>query len=340
MNSAAQLTYLAIGLAVFGQQLCLPLPSMLLLMTAGALAGRGGGHLTIPLVLLTSVVACVIADSVWFWLGRRWGSNVIRLICSLTSNPQDSRERTRRMFDRWGLRLLLVAKFFPVLDGASPPLAGAQGATVRGFLAYDLVGSLLWSAAYVLTGFLFSSQLDRVIRLLDRFGTGIILLVAVPMMLWTSWRLFRIVTMIRHLRLHRMSPAMLQRKIDDGDRIGVVDLLRYEAMDRELEGIPGAVRTDPDQLRRAQRVVVPEGVSMVLYCSSKNEFTSARVAAAMKKLGVSNVWILEGGLDAWVAEGRPTTTNFSTREELAERLGVVILAPRLHRRYAGFWKTQ
>jgi membrane protein DedA with SNARE-associated domain/rhodanese-related sulfurtransferase len=313
---------------------------MLLLMTAGALAGRGGGHLTIPLVLLTSVVACVIADSVWFWLGRRWGSNVIRLICSLTSNPQDSRERTRRMFDRWGLRLLLVAKFFPVLDGASPPLAGAQGATVRGFLAYDLVGSLLWSAAYVLTGFLFSSQLDRVIRLLDRFGTGIILLVAVPMMLWTSWRLFRIVTMIRHLRLHRMSPAMLQRKIDDGDRIGVVDLLRYEAMDRELEGIPGAVRTDPDQLRRAQRVVVPEGVSMVLYCSSKNEFTSARVAAAMKKLGVSNVWILEGGLDAWVAEGRPTTTNFSTREELAERLGVVILAPRLHRRYAGFWKTQ
>jgi len=241
------------------------------------------------------------------------------------------------MFDRWGLRLLLVAKFIPLLDGVSPPLAGAQGATVRGFLAYDSVGSLLWSAAYVLAGFLFSSQLDRVIRLLDRFGTGIILLVAVPMLLWTAWRLFRIVTMIRHLRLHRISPAMLQRKIDDGERVGVLDLLRYEAMDQEFEGIPGAVRTDPDQLRKAQRVVVPEGVSMVLYCSSKNEFTSARVAAAMKKLGVSNVWILEGGLAAWVAEGRPTTTHFSTREELAERLGVVILPPRPQRRYGGLW---
>jgi len=335
MNSATQLTYLAIALAVFGQQLCLPLPSMLLLMTAGALAGRGGGHLTIPLVLLTSVVACVAADSVWFWLGRRWGSSVIRLICSLTSNPQGSRERSRQIFDRWGLRLLVVAKFVPVLDGVSPPLAGAQGATVLGFLAYDSVGSLLWSAAYVLAGFLFSSQLDRVIRLLDRFGTGLIVLVAVPMLLWTAWRLFRIVTMIRHLRLHRISPAMLQRKIDDGERIGVVDLLRYEAMDHELEGIPGSVRADPDQLRKAHLVVVPEGVSMVLYCSSKNEFTSARVAAAMKKLGVSNVWILEGGLDAWVAEGRPTTTNFSTREELAERLGVVILPPRPQRRYGG-----
>ena len=62
------LTYLSIGLAVFGQQLCLPLPSMLLLMTAGELAARHEGHLTIPLVLITSVVACVAADSVWFAL--------------------------------------------------------------------------------------------------------------------------------------------------------------------------------------------------------------------------------------------------------------------------------
>ncbi|SFS12168.1 membrane protein DedA, SNARE-associated domain [Granulicella pectinivorans] len=332
MNGAAQLTYLALGLAVFGQQLCLPLPSMLLLMTVGALAARGEGHLTIPLVLLTSVFACVAADSVWFWLGRRWGSNVIRMICSLTSNPQGSRERSRHMFDRWGLRLLLVAKFIPLLDGVSPPLAGAQGATVQGFLAYDSVGSLLWSAVYLLAGFLFSTQLDRVIRLLDRFGSGLLLLIGIPMLLWAAWRLLRIVKMIRHLRLHRISPAMLQRMIDDGDRIGVVDLLRYEAMDQELAGIPGSVRADPEQLRKSQRVVVPEGVSMVLYCSSKNEFTSARVAQAMKKLGVSNVWILEGGLDAWVAEGRPTTTTFSTREEMAERLGVVIQPPGQHRR--------
>jgi rhodanese-related sulfurtransferase len=236
------------------------------------------------------------------------------------------------MFERWGLRLLLVAKFVPLLDGVSPPLAGSQGATVKGFLAYDAVGSLFWSGAYVLAGFLFSSQLDRVIRLLDRFGAGLLLLIGLPLLLWTSWRFVRILIMIRHLRLHRISPAMLQRKIDDGDKIGVVDLLRYEAMDQELEGIPGAVRADPDQLRKAQRVVVPEGVSIVLYCSSKNEFTSARVAEAMKKLGVSNVWILEGGLDAWVAEGRPTTANFSTREELAGRFGIVIQPPRAQRR--------
>ena len=336
MNDGMKLTYLAIGLAVFGQQLCLPLPSVLLLMTAGALAARGEGHLAIPLVLLSSVLGCIAADSVWFWLGRRWGSGVIRLICSLTSNPQGSRERSRRMFDRWGLRLLLVAKFVPLLDGVSPPLAGAQGATVRGFLAYDTVGSLLWSAAYVLAGFLFSNQLHRVIRVLDRFGMAALLVVCVPILLWTGWRLLRLITMIRHLRLHRISPAMLQRKLDEGEKIGVVDLLRYEAREQDIAGIPGSVRADPKQLTENHHVVVPAGVSVVLYCSSKNEFTSARVAEALNRVGVSNVWILEGGLEAWIAEGRATTTHFSTREEVAGRLGFVIPPARQRWRFGGF----
>ena len=309
---------------------------MLVLMTAGALAGRTEGSLTIPLVLVTSVVACVAADGVWFWLGRRWGNRVIRLICSLTSNPQRSRERAARMFDRWGLRLLLVGKFIPLLDGVSPPLAGAQGATVRGFLAYDLVGSLLWSAAYVFVGFLFSSQVDRVNSLLGRFGSALLLLVGVPMLLWTSWRVLRIFTLIRHLRLRQISPALLQQKIEDGDKIGVIDLLRFDAIEQQIAGIPDAVRADPDQLREAHHVVVPEGVSVVLYCSSKNELACARVAEAMKKLGIPDVWILEGGLDAWVLEGRPTTTNFGTREEMAERLGIVIHPGRPRRRFGGF----
>jgi membrane protein DedA with SNARE-associated domain/rhodanese-related sulfurtransferase len=325
MNGAVlHLTYLAIGLAVFGQQLCLPIPSMLLLMTAGALAGRGEGHLAIPLVLLVSVVGCVAADSVWFGLGRHWGSGVIRLICSLTSDPQGSRERSRRIFGRWGLRLLLVAKFIPLLDGVSPPLAGAQGATIRGFIIYDTGGSLLWSAAYVFTGFLFSRQIGHVVRFLDRFGLGVLFLVGVPILLWSAWRLLKIVTMIHHLRLRRISPAMLQAKLDNAEKVGIVDLLRFEAMDQEIAGIPGAVRVDPKQLSRGQRVVVPEGVSIMLYCSSKNDFTSARGAQALRRVGVTDVWILEGGLDAWVGEGRPTTCEFSTREKLAERLGIVI----------------
>jgi 3-mercaptopyruvate sulfurtransferase SseA len=60
----------------------------------------------------------------------------------------------------------------------------------------------------------------------------------------------------------------------------------------------------------------------VLYCSSKNELASARVAEALKKRGIKNVWVLEGGLAAWELEGRPVTVELSTPQELAGRLGI------------------
>jgi membrane protein DedA with SNARE-associated domain/rhodanese-related sulfurtransferase len=322
MNFTPELTYTGIGLAVFAQQFCLPVPAMLLLMTTGALAAHGQAHLNLSLVLLSAIVGCLAADGFWFWLGRRWGSGVIRLVCSLTSDPKRARERADRVFDRWGLWLLLVAKFVPGLDGVSPPLAGAGGATVSAFLVYDTAGSLLWSGAYVLLGFAFSRQMDRVILLIGRFGSATAIVVGVPFLLYVLWRGLHLIRIIRHLRLRRISPAMLQRKVEDSDKVAIFDLLDYEARAGVIEGIPGASRVDPTRLRKAPKLVVPEGVDVVLYCSSRNEFISARVAEALQKRGFPNVWVLEGGLEAWVLEGRPVTAELSTPEMVAARLGI------------------
>jgi membrane protein DedA with SNARE-associated domain/rhodanese-related sulfurtransferase len=317
---------------VFGQQFCLPVPSMLLLMTAGALAAEGQGHLHLSLVVLSGVAGCLAADGFWFWLGRRWGSGILRVVCSLTTDPRASRERSARIFARWGLKLLLVAKFIPGLDGISPPLAGAEGASVRNFVAYDSGGALLWSGAYVLLGFVFCKQLDAVMFGLQRFSTVLGVVVGVPLAAYVLWRGLHLVRMIRHLRLRRISPALLQQKIDTGQRLAIFDLLHYEAHGREVAGIPGSVRVDPVRFRaNTGKVKVPDDVDIVLYCSSRNDFVSARVAEALEKRGVNNAWVLEGGLEAWELEGRPVTTELETPEAVAARLGIVI-PPEVRRR--------
>jgi membrane protein DedA with SNARE-associated domain/rhodanese-related sulfurtransferase len=325
MNTLTGLTYSGIVVGVFAQQANLPVPGMLLLMTAGALAGQEQGHLRTSLVVVSGVIGCLAADGTWFFLGRRWGSGVIRLVCSLTSDPRGSRERSQRIFERWGLRLLLVVKFIPLLNALASPLAGAQGASTAGFLIYDTAGSLLWTVAYVLLGFLFSSQLDRVSNLIDRFGLILVLVVGVPLLVYALWRLLRLIRMIRHLRLRRMSPTMLQARLDGAEKVVLVDLQQFEFGEANPKGIPGAFRMDPQRLRREpRRVVIPEGMRVVLYCASKNEFTSARVAEAMQKAGIGEVWVLEGGLDAWVLEGRAVSSELSTPEATAERLGIKI----------------
>jgi len=324
MTGETQLTYSGIWLAVFARQLCLPVPAVLFLMSAGAVAMEG--HLHLSLVLLAGVVGCLCGDGVWFWLGRRWGSRVIRLVCSLSGDPRSCTERARKTFGKWGLRLLVVAKFVPGLDGVTPPLAGAEGASVGGFVAYDAVGSFFWTAAYVALGVIFAHQLDRGLSLAKHFGLLLGLVLGVPLLVYVLWRLVHLVRVVRHLRLRRISPELLQHRLDGGDKIAIMDLLFFEAREGDIAGIPGAVRADPTRLRTGPRLVVPEDVDIVLYCSSKNEITSARVADALRKRGFEDVWVLEGGLNAWVQEGRPVTAELSTAEEVATRLGIKIPA--------------
>jgi 3-mercaptopyruvate sulfurtransferase SseA len=54
------------------------------------------------------------------------------------------------------------------------------------------------------------------------------------------------------------------------------------------------------------------------------------VAVALRKKGISNVWVLEGGLTAWKKEGLPVTLRLSTSAEAAERFGIQIIESESH----------
>jgi membrane protein DedA with SNARE-associated domain len=64
------ITYPTILTAVFANQLCLPIPSVLFLITAGALVQSG--RLNLATVILAGVVGSLLADYAWFMAGR-WG---------------------------------------------------------------------------------------------------------------------------------------------------------------------------------------------------------------------------------------------------------------------------
>jgi rhodanese-related sulfurtransferase len=82
---------------------------------------------------------------------------------------------------------------------------------------------------------------------------------------------------------------------------------------------------NPKQSVRRIQVILPEGLGVVLYCSSSCELTSARVAVAMKKTGISNVWVLEGSMNAWEKEGLPVSQQLSVPREAVARSGIKII---------------
>ena len=315
------ITYPTILLAVFANQLCLPVPAVLFLITAGALVGSGS--LNFSIVVLVGVVGSLAADYAWFMAGRWGGFRVVRTLCAFSANGQRSAVRARTLFARWGLPGLVFSKFVPGLDGLMPPLAGALKVTTVLFLLFDAMGALFWSAGYCFLGYLFSDRLNVVAAMVARTSKilAIVLACVLCYLLWRAWELLRT---IRQLQLRTISPTLLHEKVQAGDRIAVLDLLDVEGQEDPaiVAGIPGAARISPTPLRSSAQVRVPTDVQLVLCCSSGNQITSARTAVLLRRKGITNVWVLEGGLKAWRELDLPVTTELCTAAQVAARFGV------------------
>src|SRR5216684_1789198 len=117
---------------VFAEQAGLPLPSAPWLLAAGALSASG--KLNPSLAIAMPALASVIADSIWFYVGRRGGNRVLRLFCRLFLAQNACVGRTKDLFARHGLQALVAAKFLPGLGAVMPPLAGALGVSTGRFL--------------------------------------------------------------------------------------------------------------------------------------------------------------------------------------------------------------
>ena len=205
-----------------------------------------------------------------------------------------------------------------------PPLAGAEGVSLASFFALDAVGSFLWSGLYVGLGYVFSEQLGIAVAWAKHFATAPALGIGVPFCIYIGWRGLALIRMIHRLRVRLISAPMLDRKLRAGSKVALLDLLDFEE-EADIESpsaIPGAFRIDPSRLRNSPQMSVPDDVEIVLYCSSRREIVSAQAALALKRIGVENVWILEGGIQGWREKGLPLSQFPEVPEAVAARLGV------------------
>jgi membrane protein DedA with SNARE-associated domain len=77
---------------VLADQLGVPVPAVPALLAMGALAAAG--KLSFGVALLLSVVASLLADIVWYVLGRTGGSRVLRVLCKISLEPDSCVRRT------------------------------------------------------------------------------------------------------------------------------------------------------------------------------------------------------------------------------------------------------
>jgi membrane protein DedA with SNARE-associated domain/rhodanese-related sulfurtransferase len=299
--------YLIIFLWVLVEQVGIPIPSVPVLLTAGTLSAT---HRVSWLGITGAMLlGCIIADSVWFSLGRRYGNSVLKLLCRFSFEASTCVSKTENYFTRRGALTLLFAKFVPGLSTVAAPIAGQTGMSYPRFLAWDLGGSLLWGEAFILAGRFFGDIAKKSAPFFAWLGHFAILIFVLMVLGFLAHRIWKQRKFLQQVRELRLEPSELKTMLDFAETNHtpapfIVDLRHPLDYLPDPRVLPGALRIGPNELKQHSEII-PRDRDVILYCTCPSEETSARLALQLHKMGVYRVRPLRGGFDGWKQAGYP-----------------------------------
>lgn len=305
--------YLWLFLLALLERIGLPLLLTPVMIAAGAVAGLGDMSLTAIIVL--TVVASELGDWVWYELGRSRGASVLRILCKISLEPDSCVRKSENAFALHTTTALIYSKFLPGVGHLGSPIAGLTGMSRRRFLVVNAIGSLIWAACFALIGYIPARKLPIDVMLATAAG-WILLVLLLALIGNVIWKYIQRQRFIRSLRVSRMAVEELKAALDRGERPFIVDLRHALEFVVDPRTVPTAVRISPDELPE-RNAEIPRDREVVLYCTCPSEATSAKVAMDLKKIGVTRVRPLAGGLKAWQDLGYPMDEFFPEEEAKA-----------------------
>ncbi|MBN2550033.1 MAG: DedA family protein [Anaerolineales bacterium] len=152
-------TYLLLFLVIFmetGLVVTPFLPGDSLLFAAGTFASPAlGSSLNIGLLWLLLCIAAVAGDTANYWIGHFIGprafSGEIRFL------KKEYLDRTHAFYEKHGGKTIILARFVPIIRTFAPFVAGVGAMTYGHFIAYNVVGGILWVTLFTFGGYFFGN---------------------------------------------------------------------------------------------------------------------------------------------------------------------------------------
>jgi membrane protein DedA with SNARE-associated domain len=159
-----------------------------ILVIAGYSISRG--YLDAGTTYLLAASGAALGDSMYYWIGRRFGPRVIRRLP--TARPV--RARAALLLRRWKRRSAFIARFAYGLRLVLPLLIGVARMRPAVFHLYNTLAALCFAAVYLTLGFLFGEAAQELLGRVRPYEGRILAGFALTgLLIWAvrEWRLHR-----------------------------------------------------------------------------------------------------------------------------------------------------
>lgn len=185
-NLMDSMGYLGILLLMILENVFPPIPSELIMPSAGFAAARG--DMSLGMVVLMGTLGSVIGTLPLYYVGKAFGEDKLVAWADkhgkwLTLSGKDIK-KADDWFDRHGAGAVLFGRMVPGIRSLLSLPAGMSEMPLPKFLIYSAVGSALWSAALAYAGYALGENYDRVAQYVDPASKIILGLVIVGVIVW------------------------------------------------------------------------------------------------------------------------------------------------------------
>jgi len=131
------------------------LPGDSLLFAAGTIASSQGS-LNIYTLLLLIFIAAFSGDNSNYFIGRYFGPKIFNL--NLRFIHKDYLVKTHSFYEKYGGRVLVIARFMPIIRTFAPFVAGVGSMAYTRFITFSILGNLLWINTCLWAGYLLGTN--------------------------------------------------------------------------------------------------------------------------------------------------------------------------------------
>ena len=154
-------------------------PGDSLLFILGLTLADAAAKVPFPVGLLLVLLAAVAGTQVGFEIGKKLGPALFERKGGWIFNPKVV-TRSHELFEKYGARAVILARFVPIIRALVPMLAGIAYLERRRFFKYNTIGGAIWVLGFMNAGYWFG-QLAWVQHNLETAVLIVVVATSLPM---------------------------------------------------------------------------------------------------------------------------------------------------------------